>query len=473
MNNTERIIKSFELQKGIPIEKVCIPAYEYLEYFGRENASNKVETPFVSESLYSYLKDIKSRISIYGSQWDVIKKYTNDFEFVHTCIPGSNKAVCSYRPISRSFFKMIEILQAFRLNEILQNQVDEVVVGILCDGSPVRCPARDQRDSQSEQREVPASRSYTQRSLKELSPLSVFGNLCPSMSGNTSRCSQKGIKSFHLAEGPGGFIEALAKVRNNKNDVYYGMTLLSTRGSNIPNWRKDRLYFIPAFELETAEDGTGDLLSLPNLLYCREKYKNSIDIVTADAGFDFSLDYQSQERDMLHLLFAEVCYAILIQRHRGTFILKIFDCFTAATVDILFLLSSLYETVSMCKPCTSRAANSEKYVICTGFIPHNTDDSYVSRIISTFETMLLSRATHKSSPLIDLRFLSIKIPYAFYKNIEEANSVFGQSQLENILQTINLIELRNKWDRAQTLQRTNVQHCIDFCIKHNLSYSKR
>jgi hypothetical protein len=47
----------------------------------------------------------------------------------------------------------------------------------------------------------------------------------------------KNIKSFHLAEGPGGFIEALQYVRNNDYDTYYGMTL--TEGDNdVPKWDK-------------------------------------------------------------------------------------------------------------------------------------------------------------------------------------------------------------------------------------------
>ena len=34
------------------------------------------------------------------------------------------------------------------------------------------------------------------------------------------------LKSFHLAEGPGGFIEATNYMRGNSNDLYYGMTLI-------------------------------------------------------------------------------------------------------------------------------------------------------------------------------------------------------------------------------------------------------
>ena len=53
------------------------------------------------------------------------------------------------------------------------------------------------------------------------------------------------IKSFHLAEGPGGFIEAFNYYRksnsNNINDKYYGITLISNN-QNIPSWKKGENY---------------------------------------------------------------------------------------------------------------------------------------------------------------------------------------------------------------------------------------
>ena len=48
---------------------------------------------------------------------------------------------------------------------------------------------------------------------------------------------------------------------------------------------------------------------------------------------------------------------------------KIFDIFTQATIDLLYLLSLLYEKVYIIKPNTSRIANSEKYVVCKKFKP--------------------------------------------------------------------------------------------------------
>ena len=44
--------------------------------------------------------------------------------------------------------------------------------------------------------------------------------------------------TFHLAEGPGGFIEATTYLRKkNTKDNYYGITLLNN-DKHVPNWKK-------------------------------------------------------------------------------------------------------------------------------------------------------------------------------------------------------------------------------------------
>ena len=51
------------------------------------------------------------------------------------------------------------------------------------------------------------------------------------------------MKSFHIAEGPGGFIEALVMKRNNINDRYVGMSLIDDKDNkNIPGWNKSKQF---------------------------------------------------------------------------------------------------------------------------------------------------------------------------------------------------------------------------------------
>ena len=93
-----------------------------------------------------------------------------------------------------------------------------------------------------------------------------------------------------------------------------------------------------------------------------------MDFITADGGFDFSTDFNAQEESSLNLVFCEIIYAIVLQKKGGSFVLKVFDCFSNVMVELLYLLCYLYDEVSIMKPCTSRSANSEKYIVCKRFL---------------------------------------------------------------------------------------------------------
>ena len=365
--------------------------YKNIEYTTTEGIPISV----ISQSLCYYLYNIKEKITSREKRWDIYKKYTNPYEYIHTIVPLKKKSVSKYKPLSRSYFKMIEIMNTFHIN-------------------------------------------YTEP-----------------------------ITSFHLAEGPGGFIEALVKLRNSKEDTYIGMTLLdeNRKFANIPAWKKSEQFFktYSNVKLENGKDGTGDILSLENFKYVTKKYNSTVDFITADGGFDFSIDFNQQESFIGKLLFAQVAYALCIQKYKGKFILKIFDCFMQHTIDILYILSSFYEKVYIMKPQTSRYANSEKYIVCIGFLYDN-HDMFYNYLMNTFEKML---DTEKNT----LRFLNIDISYLFIKKMEEYNAIFGQKQIQNIHYTLSLMETKTKLEKIEMLVKTNIQKSTDWCIKYNIPHN--
>jgi 23S rRNA U2552 (ribose-2'-O)-methylase RlmE/FtsJ len=376
--------------------------------------------PVCSNSLSNYLYDIKERIHLYEKEWDIYKRYTNPYEYIHTPIPsiynhtdaksfsnkyrGSNRSISKYKPLSRSYFKMIELTNFFRLLDINETSIQSI--------------------------DAP-------------------------------------ISSFHLAEGPGGFIEALANMRDNKNDTYIGITILDdVYDPNIPAWKKSE-YFLkenPNVYIETGADKTGDILSIANFDYCVDKYGSSMDIITGDGGFDFSVDFNSQEINISRLLFAQVAYAICLQKQKGSFILKIFDCFMQHTLDVLAILSSFYEKVYITKPQTSRYANSEKYIVCKDFLfePSNANN-FIPIIRSAFEKMIDPMNVQYEIG----RFLSVPLSNYFTTRVEELNAIFGQQQIENIHFTISLIDCKTRGEKLNALIKSNIEKCTVWCLKHN------
>jgi 23S rRNA U2552 (ribose-2'-O)-methylase RlmE/FtsJ len=282
----------------------------------------------------------------------------------------------------------------------------------------------------------------------------------------------KPLCSFHLAEGPGGFIEAIANLRNCPYDKYIGMTILDNNNDpNIPAWKKTE-HFLRQNKnviIETGADKTGNILSLDNFTYCKEKYASSMDLVTADGGFDFSLDFNNQEINITQLLFGQIIYALTMQKKGGVFILKIFDTFMLHSIDLLYILSSFYEKVYIIKPQTSRYANSEKYVVCKGFL-FNSCENFFPFLYRAFEKMLLSssRLQNNIQELFVHRFLNIPISFFFINKLEEFNAIFGQQQIENIHYTISLIASKHKQDKIDNLIKLNIQKCVQWCMKNNV-----
>jgi 23S rRNA U2552 (ribose-2'-O)-methylase RlmE/FtsJ len=361
--------------------------------------NNKI---LINRTLHKYLSILKLKIDECEVAWDKFKKYTNPYEFIHSIIPNTRQSISTYKPLSRSFFKMIEMTHMLNI-------------------------------------------------LKELPH---------------DKC-----KSFHLAEGPGGFIEALACLRKNKNDQYYGMTLLEDTNINIPGWRKSKSFLLenPNVIVEKGSDGKGDLMNSMNLIYCYKKYKGQFDLVTGDGGFDFSIHYLSQEMVSASLIISQISFALAMQKHGGTFIVKMFDTFSKVSLDILYLLSNIYDTVHFVKPHTSRYANSEKYIICKNF---KINDSQRQNLINALFKLLITlqtMVTSKSENNIDSLF-NFELPYYFIHKVEEYNAIFGQQQVENISTTLNLIA-NNKPDKLELLKKCNIQKCINWCKEYKIEYT--
>jgi 23S rRNA U2552 (ribose-2'-O)-methylase RlmE/FtsJ len=465
-----------------------------------ESCDNIVE-PLISHSLSHYLYDIKEKINMYDAEWDICKKYTNPYEYIHTNVPLKKKCISKYKPLSRSYFKMIEIMNSFGINMNVQSvdvrqtfrkrisHLPELHYGAgttqtqtystmstAFNHSPAPCFAVasgpstivHQDDVTDKLLRLPSTEfnDFLRLSSPEISTYTPSTQLHPLDCIWRTRKTTIPIRTFHLAEGPGGFIEAIVNTRKCPTDVYVGMTILDDKSDyNIPAWKKSE-QFLSANKnviIENGEDQTGNILSIANLHYCKEKYGSTMDIITADGGFDFSENFNSQEISIGKLLFAQICFAVSMQKKDGDFILKIFDCFMAHTIDLLCILSSFYEKVYITKPQTSRYANSEKYVVCRGFLFDSSTEfyPYLSRALTT---MLDS-----DKPYIR-RFLKIPVSHYFLTKLEEYNSIFGQQQIENIHNTILLIENKNKHDKIENLLKTNVQKCINWCLKYNVPY---
>ena len=176
------------------------------------------------------------------------------------------------------------------------------------------------------------------------------------------------LKTLHLAEAPGGFIESFVCYRQQNLDEYYGISLSNTNPS-IPSWgkllekRRKNTFYQAVKRLEYA-----NLMDRTALEQWNEKFMkwNTCDYVTADGGFDFRYDFNGQEKMMYPLLYFESMWALLYVKPGGTFICKCFDFYTPFTQHWFLFTKQYFERWDIFKPMFSRDANSEKYIVFFG-----------------------------------------------------------------------------------------------------------
>ena len=103
----------------------CI-ATDYLlhESLSLEQRKMSNITPAINITLMEYINNSKYLIDSRQLEWNIAKKYTNTYEYIHTHVPGTKYSVGKLKPLSRSFYKLVEICKTMRLTvRFLQTSV--------------------------------------------------------------------------------------------------------------------------------------------------------------------------------------------------------------------------------------------------------------------------------------------------------------------------------------------------------------
>jgi len=273
------------------------------------NTDNKPFECIIFSPILTETQDVKNQIDSIYSQgiWDDYKKVTNPYEYIFLSLSRRmSRSVATRTPLSRSYFKMLELWEGAELSK-------EVDLLVKKDG---------------------------------------------------------GLISAHAAEGPGGFIESLHNSYKGNVKFSQGMTLRSTtRNIPGWRKTAHFLNKNPTINITYGHDNTGDLLNIENIDYFVAQYKDTkAHVYTADGGFDFSSDFNAQEETILPLLTAEFYLGLKCIQRGGVFIVKIFDTTLRPTLELIWLVTRSFREWSLVKPRTSRGGNAERYLICKGFI---------------------------------------------------------------------------------------------------------
>jgi len=252
------------------------------------------------------------------------------------------------------------------------------------------------------------------------------------------------IRTFHF-EPSEDLIESLDEMRGNKNDEHFIFSNNSRVFSDkkMSNTQYENLSFV----------------SIKNFEHISKKYISSIDFITI---------VNISNTDTIKSIYGNVCYALCIQKNEGSFVIKMPEIHYQFTIDIIALLSSLYQEVYITKPLSSNGNSSDKYIVCKRFIPINSNRIY-PYLFSSFQKLI-------NAPVSNFYSLFKTKNLYFTNKIEECITIITQNQIENIHSTLNLIHTeRNKIVHNNTniksktdhLIETNIKKCIQWCNNHH------
>lgn len=187
-----------------------------------------------------------------------------------------------------------------------------------------------------------------------------------------------------------------------------------------------------------------------------QKYQSSIDFITL-----------GNQADTLRELYEKVCYAICLQKKGGHLIVKMQDITSKGSIDIIGLLSSLYTTTSVTKPCTSISYLSDVYIVCLEYRPNYylTMYPYIHASLKT-----LFENTWKT-----LSFFQTPLSIFFQDKLKESTVIIHQHQIESNHTISNIhyiIHTQNGQAAIQSLIKLNTLKCISWCSTHDIEMNR-
>ena len=275
------------------------------------------------------------------------------------------------------------------------------------------------------------------------------------------------INFVHLAEGPGGFMEAsmnYCKLNKIKNCTYWGITLAPT-DEFVPDWNKLKKNFTKD---KNCFIEYGDLYNYEDVKKFIEKTK-SCHIVTADGGFDYSSDFNGQELNSCRIIYSEIVTALNVLNKDGHFIIKLFDLFSLTSLQLLELLNQCFKQVIIYKPETSRPANSEKYLVCTHFLDNLTNQAKQKLLMNIKEWSAIENLNNNENYVI---LKDYKVSNQLFYDLNEFNNKYLNDQIKSINSIIHIIENKLSKNEYHNTLKEQVLKATQWCKKYNVQINE-
>ena len=156
------------------------------------------------------------------------------------------------------------------------------------------------------------------------------------------------------------------------------------------------------------------------------------------------------------------------QDKNGTCVIKISHIFHKPVVDVLYILSSIYDKIYVLKTNTSNITTFDKFIVCKNFILNEEKNRHFR--FNYFKLIIFLKKLQTQHNIISI--LDFEIPYYFTMKINDLNIIIGQQQLETLNTLISILKNKNKDDKIETLKKTNIQKSVSWCEKYKIPCNK-
>ena len=247
--------------------------------------------------------------------------------------------------------------------------------------------------------------------------------------------------------------------KENINTIHYGKNINSTiEFLNI--FREDKNDVHISIELNDIEI---DYYKLKNNEILNSVQNNSIDFLYFEMNNQIYNNIHKYIKGILYF-FEQI---LLFQKKNGLCIMKLDNLFYKPILDIIYILTSLYDKIYIVKPNTTNISNNERFIVCKYFLNNETNNSQLLKKIE----LLLKEVIFDENKTI-LYIINEKLPYYFINKIEDANINIGHQQIEHLNLILNIIKNKNRDEKIETLKKANIIKCIQWCEKYKIPHNK-
>jgi cap2 methyltransferase len=260
--------------------------------------------------------------------------------------------------------------------------------------------------------------------------------------------TEKILNSFHIAEAPGTFILAINHylanhfpslnwkwLANSYRDLYFNKKLSNT------HYLQDSYGLIKKYydNWVFGADGDGDITSPANIASFKlaiQKKLGSIQLITSDVKFvQQKINFNEEERYNIPVHMGHLLCSLELLEKGGTMILKEFTFFEQSSLSLLYLASYCFDQLLLVKPETSRAANSEVYIIGIDYKKNLTpiQFAHLYKVLNYIRTL----NTDEGSPSL---FTKKDIPKEFLDKVYNATKKICEYQTVQIERNLRLFE---------------------------------